>query len=186
MSRFATTSRLPRSGNAALASGAVIQAALGTEFVLAGLNKAVDPDYALQFRTFVQGSPGATSGPLSGAIQALVIPNLDFVAQLSRFTELVAGTILLLTAVEVIRRRLSDPLGAQHAYEPLVALVSAGAAFALGSMSLVIYLLEGGRLPGINPGYAFASPIAIELFLVPLAFGIAWLEFGRFRALRRA
>jgi len=60
------------------------------------------------------------------------------------------------------------------------------AAFTLGSLSLGIYLLEGGRLPMVNPNFAFTSPIAIELFLVPLALGIAWLEFGRFQALRRA
>jgi len=53
-------------------------------------------------------------------------------------------------------------------------------------MAPTIYLLEGGRLPSLNPGYAFGSPIAIELFLVPLAFGIAWLELARFQALRRA
>jgi len=145
MTRLATTSRLPRSGNAALASAALVQAALGTEFVFAGLNKAVDPDFTLQFRGFVQGSPGATSGPLAGLIQTLVVPNIDAFAQLARYTELVAGAILLVSALEVLRRRLSDPLGAQHAYEPVAALLSAAAAFALGAMSLTIYLLEGGR-----------------------------------------
>ena len=179
-------SRLPRSGNAALASAALIQAVVGAEFALAGLNKAIDPDYALQFRGFVQASPGATNGPLAGIIQAIVVPNIDLVAQLAKATELGAGTILMLTAFEVLRRRLSGSLGAQHAYEPLVALVSAASSLALGGMSLSIYLLQGGALPTINPGYAFSSPIAIELLLVPLAFGLAWLEFARFRALLAA
>lgn len=186
MPRTITSSRLPRSGNAALASGAVIQAAIGAEFVLAGLNKVVNPNYLEQFRGYVGGSPGASSGPLASLIQAVVIPNLDLVAQLSRFTELIAGAVLLVTALEVLRRRLSGPLGEQHQYEPAVALLSAGAAFALGAMSLSIYLLQGGRLPSLNPGYSFSSPIALELLLVPLALGIAWLEFGRFRALRSA
>ncbi len=184
MTHSLTSSRLPRSGNAALASVALIQAVVGAEFVLAGLNKALDPDYATQFRGFVQGSPGATSGALAGPIQSFVLPNLDLVAQLAKLTELGAGAILLVTALEVARRRLSEPLGAQHAYEPAVALVSAMAALALGGMSLSIYLLEGGRLPGINPGYAFSSPIAVELLLVPLAICIAWLELARFVALR--
>ena len=64
-----------------------------------------------------------------------------------------------------------------------MALVSATAAFVLGAMLLSIYVLQDGRLPGINPGYALASPIALELFLVPLAPGIAWLQFARFRVL---
>ena len=69
-------------------------------------------------------------------------------------------------------------------YEPAVALLSSGAAVAVGGLSLMIYLIEGGGLPKISAAFAFGSPIAIELMIVPLAFGIAWLEFGRFRALR--
>jgi hypothetical protein len=183
MPRISASSRLPLSGNAALASGALVQAAVGSEFVLAGLSKAVDPDYPMQFHTFVTASPGATSGPLAGLIHAVVLPNTDLIGQLSMWTELTAGTILLITALEVLRRRLAGPIGAQHVYEPVAAFISALSAFALGAMSLSIYLLQGGRLPTVNPGFAFSSPIAIELFLVPLAFGIAWLEVARFFAL---
>jgi hypothetical protein len=184
MTYLLTSARLPRSGNAALASGALIQAAIGAEFVLAGLNKAVNPDYLIQFRGFLGGSPGTTSGPLAPVFQTLVVPYADVFGMVAMLTELVAGAILVVTALEVARRRLAGPIGAQHGYEPLVALVSATAAFVLAAISLTIYVLQGGRLPGINPGYALASPIALELLLVPLALGIAWLEFARFRALR--
>jgi hypothetical protein len=178
------SSRLPRSGNAALTSAAVIQAVIGTEFVLAGLSKAVDAEYARHFAGFVQASPGASHGALAGVVQLLVVPHLETVAELSKLTELFAGAVLIITALDVLRRRLAGPLGAQHGYEPLLALISAGAAFILGGMSLSIYVLEGGRLPGVNPGFAFGSPIAVELLLVPLALGIAWLEVARFVALR--
>ena len=184
--RALATARLPRSGNAALASGAVIQALLGAEFVLAGLSKAIDPDFVAQFRAFVSSSPGATDGPLAGVMQTLVVPHADLIAELTRWTELGAGLVLLVTALEVLRRRLSNPIGAEHAYEPLVALTSAAAAFIVGGMSAAIYLIEGGRLPTVSAGFAFGSPIAIELFLVPLALAIAWLEFARFLALRQA
>ena len=184
MNRSRTQPRLPRSGNAALAAGALIQAALGAVFVLAGLSKVVAPDYTQQFRAFVQGSAGASSGPLSSLVQALVVPNLDVAAQLARFTELIAGAVLVVSALEVARRRVAGPFGAQHGYEPFVALVSAVAALVLGGLSLGIYLLQGGRLPSVNPDLAFVSPIAIELLLVPLAIGVAWLELGRFLALR--
>ncbi|HEY1297341.1 MAG TPA: hypothetical protein VGJ60_30040 [Chloroflexota bacterium] len=180
------SARLPRSGSAALASGALIQALLGAEFVLAGLSKAVDPDFGAQFRAFVSNSPGARGGPLAGLVQSLVVPHADLMAELTRWTELGAGLVLLVTALEVLRRRLSDPVGAEHAYEPLVALISASAAFIVGGMSAGIYLIEGGRLPTVSAGFAFGSPIAIELFLVPLALGIAWLELARFQALRRS
>ena len=184
MSHIRTQTRLPRSGNAALAAGALIQAALGAEFVFAGLTKVVAPDYIQQFRDFVQGSVGATSGPLALLVHTLVVPNIDLVAQLARFTELIAGAMLVLSAFEVARRRFAGPLGAEHGYEPIVALASAAAAFVLGGLSLGIYLLQGGRVPSVNPNFAFASPIAIELLLVPMAVGVAWLELGRFLALR--
>jgi hypothetical protein len=112
------------------------------------------------------------------------MPNVDLMAQLVRFTELGAGAVLLVTAIEVARRRLSGPLGAQHAYEPVVALISAASAFILGTMSFAIYALHGGRLPTINSGYAFSSPIAVELLLVPLALAIALMELARYVAVR--
>lgn len=177
-------SRLPRSGHDALAAGALIQAALGLEFVFAGLNKVFNPLYPEQFRAFVGNSPAASAGPLVPIMHLLVLPNLDLTAQLAMWTELGAGAILLLTALEVFRRRFSGRLGAEHGYEPLVALAAALAATAVGVMSLTIYAIEGGHLPTLNPAIAFSSPIAIELLLVPLALGIAWLEFGRYRALR--
>jgi hypothetical protein len=65
MRRRRAEARSPRSGDAALAAGALSQAALGAEFGLAGLGKAVAPDDAEQFRGSVQGGAGASEGPLS-------------------------------------------------------------------------------------------------------------------------
>ncbi len=184
MSHVRTEPRLPRSGNAALAAGALIQAALGGVFVVAGLSKVFARNYTEQFRAFVQGSEGASIGPLSLVVQVVVVPNVTLVANVARFTELFAGAVLVLSAVEVARRRLSGPFGAQHRYEPVVALVSSVAAFVLGGLSLSIYLLQGGGLPSINPDLAFVSPVAVELLIIPLAVGVGWLELGRFVALR--
>ncbi len=110
MSRTPAETRLPRSGNAALAAGALIQAALGAVFVLAGLGKVVAPNYTEQFRDFVQGSVGASSGPLALLVQTLVVPHIDVVAHLARITELTAGAVLVLSAVEVARRRVAGPV----------------------------------------------------------------------------
>jgi hypothetical protein len=184
MNTLHAASRLPRSGNAALAAGALIQAALGIEFVFAGLSKIVDANFAEQFKTFVENSPGAKQGILAPLMQTLVVPNIAIAAELARFTEFSAGVVLLVAALEVARRRFAGRLGSQHVYEPAVALLSSAAGVAVGGLSLMIYLIEGGGLPRISAGSAFGSPIAIELLLVPLAFGIAWLEFGRYRALR--
>src|SRR6478672_7333823 len=71
---------LPASGNAALVSSAIVQAALGIEFSLSGLNKAADPAYVANFSSFVRANPGSSSGLLSGLVQALVLPNADIFA----------------------------------------------------------------------------------------------------------
>ncbi|MGH2352434.1 MAG: hypothetical protein ACRDJN_12565 [Chloroflexota bacterium] len=176
--------RLPRSGNTALAAGALLQAALGAVFVMAGLSKVVAPDYAQQFHSFVLGSAGASDGLLSSLVQTVIVPHIDVAAELARFTELIAGGVLVVGALEVARRRFSGPFGARRGYEAIVALVSAIAAAVLGGLSLSLYLLQGGRLPSVTPDLAFVSPIAIELLIVALAVGIAWLELGRFLALR--
>ncbi len=183
MNTLHATPRLPRSGNAALAAGALIQAALGTEFILAGLSKIVDANFVAQFKTYVENSPGAKAGPIAPIIQTLVTPNIAIAANLARFTEFAAGVVLLVAAVEVARRRFAGSLGSQHTYEPIVALASSAAGIAVGGLSLMIYLIQGGGLPKISAASAFGTPIAIELLIVPLALGIAWLEFGRFRAL---
>ena len=52
--------RLPASGNSALGSSALIQAALGLEFTLSGLNKLADPHSAAKFNAIVRSTPGAT------------------------------------------------------------------------------------------------------------------------------
>jgi hypothetical protein len=184
MNRIPRQPRVPRSGNAALAAGALIQASVGAVFMLAGLAKLIAPNYTEQFRAFVEGSAGAHGGPLSTLVQALLLTNIELAAQIARYTELIAGAVLVVSAVEVARRRLSGPLGAQRGYEPIVALLSTAAAFVLGSLSLSIYVLQGGRLPSVNPDLALVSPIAIELLIVLLAAAIAWLELGLFAALR--
>jgi hypothetical protein len=51
---------------------------------------------------------------------------------------------------------------------------------------MTIYLLQGGTVPGVNPALAFGPPIAIELFNVPIALVIAWVQLGRFYSVRSA
>jgi hypothetical protein len=175
--------RLPASGNTALAASALIQTALGIEFVLSGLNKFADPHYIQNFNQFVSSNPGTTSGILSGLVKAVVLPNVAFFATLLQFTELALGIVLLLGAVEVGRRRFSGRVGREHGYEAPVALVAALAGLAVAGLSLSIAVLMGEQLPTIMPGRAFTTAIPVELLLVPLGVAVAWMEAGRFRVL---
>ncbi len=176
--------RLPASGNTALAASALIQAALGIEFVLAGLNKFADLQFEQHFDVFVRTSPGSQHGLFSGLITTLVLPNVGFWAFVIKWTELLLGLVLLVGAAEIARRRFSGSFGSPHGYEAPVALVAAIAGFIAAGLSFSIFLLQGGVPPEIEAGRAFTSPIPVELLIVPLGLAIAWLEFGRFLVLR--
>jgi hypothetical protein len=178
--------RLPASGNTALAASALIQAALGIEFLLSGLNKFADPNFVRNFTVFVNGSPGTRDGVMAPLIHSLVLPNIAFFATLTKYMEVGLGIVLLLGAVEVGRRRFSGALGRQHGYEAPVALVAALAGLAAAGLSLTIALLMGEQLPTIQPGRALTTAIPVELLLVPLGIAVAWMETGRFRVLTRA
>src|SRR2546426_10942094 len=83
--------RLPASGNTALAASALIQAALGIEFFLSGLNKFADANFVRNFQSFVEASPGTHTGLLAPLVRALVLPNIAFFASLTKYMELALG-----------------------------------------------------------------------------------------------
>jgi len=178
--------RLPASGNAALAASALIQAALGLEFLLSGLNKFADPNFVANFGTFVRSSPATGHGVLSPFIQSLVLPQLGVWASLIKFTELTLGLVLILGASEIARRRFQGRYARQYGYEAPVALLAAVAGLAAAGLSFSIFLLNGGVFPTITPGRAFTSAIPVELLIVPLGLAIAWLEANRYLVLSRA
>ena len=178
--------RLPASGNSALAASALIQAALGVEFFLSGLNKFADPNFVQNFKLFVVASPGTQNGVLAPLIRALVLPNIALFAGLTKFMELGLGIVLLLGALEVGRRRLSGRVAAERGYEAPVALIAALAGLAAAGLSLSIALLMGEQLPTIAPGRALTTAIPVELLLVPMGVAVAWMEAGRFRVLSKA
>src|SRR5438093_13370710 len=116
--------RLPASGNTALAASALIQGALGIEFLLSGLNKFADPNFVRSFTLFVNGSPGTRTGILAPLIHSLVLPNIAFFATLTKYIEVGLGVVLLLGAVEVGGRRFSGALGRKHGYQAAVRLAA--------------------------------------------------------------
>src|SRR5260370_7370304 len=94
-----TIRRLPASGNTALAASALIQAALGIEFFLSGLNKFADPEFVRNFTLFVDASPGTHTGMLAPLIRTFVLPTIALFPALTNYTELPLATLLLLPAL---------------------------------------------------------------------------------------
>jgi hypothetical protein len=175
----------PASGSVALAASAVVQASLGIEFTLAGLNKLADPGYVTNFSSFVSSTPGSSGGLLAQLVQAVVLPDAAVVATLIKVSELILGPVLLIGALEIWRRRIPGRLGAAHGYEAAVAFVAALAGMAAAALSFSIFVLTDGTLPTVMPGREFTSAIPVELLIVPLGLSVAWLELGRFAVLRR-
>src|SRR5260370_28514514 len=91
-----TIRRLPASGNTALAASALIQAALGIEFFLSGLNKFADPNFVRNFTLFVDASPGTHGGLLAPLIRTFGLPDIALFAALAKYIELGLGLLLLL------------------------------------------------------------------------------------------
>jgi hypothetical protein len=172
-------------GGHALAASAVIQAALGIEFTLSGLNKVADRTYVQDFASFVRANPGSVSGPLASLVQDLVLPNAGLFATLLKATELLVGAILMVGALEIGLSRLGGRLAAAPRLGAVLNLAVALAGLAAAGLTLSIFVLMGGSIPTVMPGRAFTTAIPVELLIVPFGLSVAWLEAGRFIDLRR-
>ncbi len=161
----------------AVGAAAIAQAILGLEFLLGGLNKYLDTNFAGGFKSFVASSVEAQNSVLSPIVQALILPNAALFAELARLTEL-AGGIVLLIATAGVRVDSRTRVGWVVALTGLVAAVS------LGGLSLMIYVLKGGLFPGVDTRLALAPPMQVEVVNVLLAASVAWLQAGRLLAAR--
>lgn len=89
---------------AALGAAAVAQAILGLEFLLGGLNKYLDTNFADGFKSFVSSSVGAQASVIfSPIVQSLILPNAALFAELARFTELAGGLVLVIATTDLFR-----------------------------------------------------------------------------------
>ena len=168
-----------------IAASTLIQATLGLEFILSALDKFADPRYGADFAQFIRVNPGAISGSLSVVIRAIVLPHLALSSVAIQLAELTVGLTLLVGAVELAWRGVSDRLVSAYRYQLAVSLSSALAGLAGSGLALSIALLMGEQLPSVMSVNAFTTAIPVELLLVPLGICVALFEGGRFLALRR-
>jgi DoxX len=170
---------------ATVAASALIQATLGIEFVLSGLDKFADPHYLADFNQFVRVNPGATSGLISGLVKTLVVPNTAIFAVAVQFAELTVGLMLLIGALERSWRGFVGRPGSDYRFQSATALMSTLAGLAVAGLTLSIALMMGESLPTVMSVNAFTTAIPVELLLVPFGIGVALIEAGRFIAIRR-
>jgi hypothetical protein len=174
-----------QASRATVAASALIQATLGIEFVLSGLDKFADPHYLADFNQFVRVNPGATSGLISGLVKMVVVPNTTIFAVAVQFSELAIGLMLLIGALELSWRGFAGRLGSNYRYQSAIALMSTLGGLAVAGLTLSIALLMGEPVPTVMSVNAFTTAIPVELLLVPFGIGVALIEAGRFMAIRR-
>lgn len=166
-------------------AAALIQATLGLEFLLSGLDKFADPHYVADFAQFVRVNPGAMSGPTAVLVKAVVLPHLTIASVAIQVVEVTLGVLLLVGAIDLAWRGFFEHRPWRYGYQAAVALTGALAGIGVAGLSLSIALLMGEQLPAVMSVNAFTTAIPVELLLVPVGIGVALMGAGRFTAIRR-
>jgi len=144
----------------------VVQAILGYEWVISGLNKLLAPRFDAHLAALLQHSTqGNPYHWYTAFLQRVVLPHHALVAPLDQWGETAIGVVLLLSAVLwLVRPR-----------DRLTVRVAGVAALALFGAALlnVNYFLQGGApLPWINPGNAYNPGVDIDALLPLIALAL--------------
>jgi len=145
---------------------AVVQAILGYEWLISGLNKLLAPRFDAHLAALLQHStPGNPYRWYTAFLQRVVLPHHTLVAPLDQWGETAIGVVLLLSAVLwLVRPR-----------DRLTVRVAGVAALALLGAALlnVNYFLQGvAPLPWINPGNAYNPGVDIDALLPLIALAL--------------
>jgi thiosulfate dehydrogenase [quinone] large subunit len=140
---------------------ALVEVAIGYEWLLSGLNKVLSADFssglAHELQTSLQGNPNAWYGSLTST---LVLPHTHLFAALVEVGELLVAAGMFAGAALWVSGRLASSRVAR--------LLNLGAIAALvgGVLMSVNYALLGGdTLPGINAANPFNEGLSIDSLL---------------------
>ncbi len=156
----------------------VVQAILGYEWLISGLNKLLAPRFDAHLAALLRHSTQGSPYPWYAAfLQRVVLPHHALVAPLDQWGETAIGVVLLLSAVlwlvQPRDRRTVQVAG-------MAALALLGAA-----LLNVNYFLQGAApLPWINPGNAYNPGVDIDVVLPLIALALLVANVGAAR--RRA
>jgi thiosulfate dehydrogenase [quinone] large subunit len=160
---------------------AVVEAAIGYEWLLSGLNKVLSADFssglAANLRNSLQGNP---NGWYVSLANSAIIPHAQLFAFLAEAGEVMVGIAMFAGAALWVSGRLRA-----SAWAPRLNLAMIGA-LAGGVLMSVNYAVMGGdTLPGINAGNAFIEGLSIDSLLSIIGIGLiiahlaASASFGR-------
>ncbi len=152
----------------AAAGLAIVEAAMGFEWLLSGLNKLLSPDFVIslahQLQTSLQGNP---NGWYVSLTKSLVLPHAQLFAALVEVGELLVGIGLFAGAALWVSGRFPAMRWAR--------LLNLGVIVALvgGVLMSANYAVMGGdTLPGLNPGNPFNEGLSIDSLLTIIGLGL--------------
>lgn len=143
-----------------------IQLILAYEWVLSGIDKVVDPNFAAQLPATVRGSTLVNPyGWYSALLKQFVLPNTALLAPAVQVGELAIGIVLIVSAVLWMWR----PLSRSATY------VGWLACFALSGsvlLSLNYSFQQGTPLPWVNAGQAMSPGVGIDMLVAFLSMAL--------------
>jgi thiosulfate dehydrogenase [quinone] large subunit len=147
---------------------ALVEAAIGYEWLVSGLNKLLSPDFgsglAHQLQTSLQGNPNQWYASIANM---LVLPHARLFAVLIEVGEVLVALGLFAGAAFWLSGRFSTSSWARW--------LNLGAIFALvgGTLMSVNYaVMAGDTLPGIDPAKAFNEGLSIDSLLAIIGLGL--------------
>jgi thiosulfate dehydrogenase [quinone] large subunit len=146
---------------------AVVEAAIGYEWLVSGLNKMLSPGFgsglAKHLQSNLQGNPNRWYASL---VDTLVMPHASLFAGLVEVGELLVALGMFLGAALWLSGRL-------RSITPRVLQMGVIAALVGGTLMSANYMLMAGNtLPGLNPANAFNEGISIDTLLTLIGVGL--------------
>ena len=156
-----------------------VQAILGYEWLVSGINKLTNPDFSAHLPIVLQHNlRGNPYGLFVMVIQRLVLPNHIVCAYLVMWGETAIGAGLLLGVA-------FWTLWPHARLATVAAWAACGALMASIALNLNDYLMAGYGPPWINPANAYAEGIRIDAVLPLLSVVLLGATISTLRAQRR-
>ncbi|HVA92973.1 MAG TPA: hypothetical protein VNL71_24400 [Chloroflexota bacterium] len=160
----------------AVAGLAVVEAAIGYEWLLSGLNKVLSANFRSGLGPHLQSSlQGNPNGWYTSLATALVLPHAQLVAPLVAAGELLVGLGLFAGAALWLSGRMAAGWAR---------LLNLGVIAALASgilMSANYAVMAGNTLPGLNPGNAFNEGLSLDSLLTIIGLGLLLVHLAATR-----
>lgn len=152
----------------AAAGLAVVEAAIGYEWLLSGLNKLLSADFAPGLAHQLLGSlQGNPNGWYTSLTTALVLPHARLFAALVQVGELMVGLGLFAGAALWASGRFPVARWARLLNLGVIAALVGGIL-----MSANYAVMSGETLPGLNPGNPFNEGLSIDSLLTMIGLGL--------------